>query len=188
MGKTHSEGFTLIELLVALSIVAVLITVGMPALRDFVATNRMSSAVNDLVTDLHLARSEAIKRNLIAQICPSTNWDAENPECDNDASFADGWILLIDPDNQAIVAQVHGPLPDTFDLQLDFNPPIAFSSNGQLWGVNLEGEMNLLLCDERGDDNTGAGIAGGRWINIRGTGRPRVYAQRADIQSILGGC
>ena len=54
--------------------------------------------------------------------------------------------------------------------------------------VNAAGEYNLLLCDHRGDVDTGGGVAAGRWINIRGTGRPRIYADQADVQAWLGGC
>ena len=50
MGKMHEDGVTLIEAVVTLAVISVVLAIGVPAVRDIVATNRMSSAVNDLVT------------------------------------------------------------------------------------------------------------------------------------------
>lgn len=191
----HQEGVTLIELLVTLSVVAIIVAVGAPALRDFFAMNRMSAAVNDLVTSLHLARSEAIKRNAPTVLCPSDDWNSANPTCTAAASLADGWIVVADPNNNAIVVQTHEPLPGSLLLQRDFDDAIGFSANGQLDDnlANADNEFNLLLCDSRGDREAGGGLAAGRWINVRSTGRPRIYAQQTDVQRVedlttLGGC
>ncbi len=186
----HQEGVTLIELLVTLSVIAIIVAVGAPALRDFFATNRMSAAVNDLVTSMHLARSEAIKRDAPTVICPSADWNADNPTCSAGGNLADGWIVVVDPAVNAIVVQTHEPLSGQLVLQRDFVDMIGFSANGQLNDAiaNADNEFNLLLCDSRGDREAGGGLAAGRWINIRGTGRPRIYAQRADVQARLGGC
>jgi len=186
MGKILQEGVTLIELLVTLSIVAIIVAVGAPAMRDFFAMNQMSAAVNDLVTSLHVARSEAIKRETTATVCPSTNWDTPNPTCTPLGSLADGWIVVIDPAALAIVVQTHEPLPDRIRLDQDFVDSINFTASGLPGNANAAGEFNLLLCDDRGDP--GGDIAAGRWINIRGTGRPRVYTKRTDVQNMLGGC
>jgi len=188
MGKMLQEGVTLIELLVTLSIVAIIVAVGVPALRDFFAPHQMRAAVNDLVTSLHVARSEAIKRETATTVCPSTNWDTPNPTCTPLGSLAEGWIVVVDPDALAIVVQTHEPLPDRIQFDRDFNDSIDFTASGlpDTADANAEGEFNLLLCDDRGDP--GGDIAAGRWINIRGTGRPRIYSKRTDVQNMLGGC
>jgi len=190
MGKMHKEGVTLIELLVTLSVVAIIVAVGVPALRDFFAMNRMSAAVNDLVTSLHLTRSEAIKREASTILCPSADWDSANPTCTAEGSLADGWIVVVDPDNNAIVVQRHEPLSGRIRLERDFTDSIDFTASGLPDDriANADGEFNLLLCDSRGDREAGGGLAAGRWINIRGTGRPRIYTQRAEVQAMLGGC
>jgi type IV fimbrial biogenesis protein FimT len=59
------NGFTLIELLITLSILAVLLGIGMPSLVSFINNNQMTSQANDLVYSVHMARSEAIKRESI---------------------------------------------------------------------------------------------------------------------------
>lgn len=188
MGKMHQEGVTLIELLVTLSVVAIIVAIGVPALRDFFATNQMSAAVNDLVTSLHLARSEAIKGETSATVCPSANWDSPNPACTPAGDLADGWIVVVDPPGNPVVVQAHEPLPDRIQLSQDFIDSMDFLASGVPANPNADGEFNLLLCDDRGDFDTGGGLAAGRWINIRGTGRPRIYGNRADVQAMLGGC
>ena len=185
----HQEGVTLIELLVTLSVVSMIIAVGVPALRDFIAMNQMSATVNDLVTSLHVARSEAIKRETSVRLCPSTNWNSLMPTCTPLASLAEGWIVVADPNGDAIVVQRHEPLPGRIQLHRDFIDSIDFLANGRLPRIaDAEIEFNLLLCDDRGDHNTGGDIAAGRWINIRGTGRPRIYTKRHDVQTAIGGC
>lgn len=189
MGKMHAEGVTLIELLVTLAVVAVIVAAGVPALRDFLATNRMSAAVNDLITSIHLARSEAITREAPTTLCPSANWDSPAPTCNPGGNLADGWIVLVGRVGSPIVVQRHEPLSNGIALARDFVDSIDFSTNGLPANANAAGEFNLLLCDDRGDHDAGGGVAAGRWINLRGrAGRPRIYRQRADVQSSLGGC
>jgi type IV fimbrial biogenesis protein FimT len=187
MGKMHQEGVTLIELLVTLSVVAIIVAIGVPALRDFFATNHMSAATNDLVTSLHLARSEAIKRETLTRMCPSANWDQPNPDCANGGNLSDGWIVIADPDGDATIVQAHEPLPGSIRLDHDFIDSIDFAADGQPTNAIAGAEFNILLCDDRGDHDAG-GIAAGRWINIRGTGRPRIYTRPDEVQAMLGGC
>lgn len=61
---THqrSAGFTLIELTVTVAVLGVLLSVAAPSFRDLQAAQRVRSAANSLVSDLVLARSEALKR------------------------------------------------------------------------------------------------------------------------------
>lgn len=58
----RSQGLTLIELLVGVAILAVLLAVGVPSLRDWLMNQRVSAIASELVTDLQLARSESISR------------------------------------------------------------------------------------------------------------------------------
>jgi type IV fimbrial biogenesis protein FimT len=59
----HQRGFTIIELMIVIVVVAVLLTLAIPAFREFIARNRLEGVVSELVTDLQYARSEAVSRN-----------------------------------------------------------------------------------------------------------------------------
>ena len=180
MGKMHAEGVTLLELMVTLAVVGVLLAVGVPAIGDLIATNRMSAAVNDLVSSLHLARSEALKTGDRVSVCASTNSDSITPVC-NGNNLADGWIVFVDNvtqnDNvdagEAVVLK-HGQLPDVIDLTAP--QIISFSGSGVLENPQ-PGEVDFLLCDSRVDRDTGGGIAAGRWVQVSQTGRPRIFSK-----------
>lgn len=58
-----SRGFTLIELLVVITIAGVMLGIGMPSFKNFVAGQRVKTAAGDFSTAAIYARSEAIKRN-----------------------------------------------------------------------------------------------------------------------------
>lgn len=56
------RGFTLIELLVAIVVAAILATVAVPSFQGLLARNRLAIEYNAVLSGLHFARSEAIKR------------------------------------------------------------------------------------------------------------------------------
>jgi type IV fimbrial biogenesis protein FimT len=73
MNCLNPNGFTLIELLMTVLIAAVLLAAGIPAFSQFLATNQMAAAVNDINSVLHLARTEAVKRRANTTLYPSAN-------------------------------------------------------------------------------------------------------------------
>jgi type IV fimbrial biogenesis protein FimT len=56
------RGFTLIELLVTLIIVTIVATMAVPAFTGFLARQQLASDVNEMISVLSFARSEAIKQ------------------------------------------------------------------------------------------------------------------------------
>ena len=56
----RAAGVTLVELTVTLGIVAVLVAVALPSMRDFVARKRLEGIAQELVTDLRLLKSHQI--------------------------------------------------------------------------------------------------------------------------------
>ena len=67
----RSLGFTLVELMVTVSIAAVLAALAVPSFQQLIASQRMRSASMDMVSDLVLARSEALKRGATVQVMPA---------------------------------------------------------------------------------------------------------------------
>ncbi|MBL8330162.1 MAG: GspH/FimT family pseudopilin [Rubrivivax sp.] len=59
--RRASCGFTLIEMLVAIALVVVLVALGAPSIRELLAVQRLQNVHAALVTDLQLARSEAVR-------------------------------------------------------------------------------------------------------------------------------
>lgn len=66
-------GFTLIEVMVTVAVLAILAAVALPAMAGLINNNRLASQANDLVADIHLARSEAVRRNRIITLCRTTD-------------------------------------------------------------------------------------------------------------------
>lgn len=54
-------GFTLVELMIALAVLAIMVAIATPSFREISLNNRSSSNINNLLADLSMARSEAVK-------------------------------------------------------------------------------------------------------------------------------
>lgn len=61
--RRMSRGFTLIELMVVVAIAGVMLGIGVPSFKNFIAGQRVKTAAGDFSTAAIYARSEAIKRN-----------------------------------------------------------------------------------------------------------------------------
>jgi type IV fimbrial biogenesis protein FimT len=62
------RGFTLIELLIVIALVAVVLTLAGPAFYDFILVQRLRGINSQLVTDMQLARSEAVARSTLGRV------------------------------------------------------------------------------------------------------------------------
>lgn len=69
---SYQRGVTLLELLVTIAILAILVAIGLPGMRDFIVSNRLSSDVNGFIGLVNYARSEAIVRNQDVVVCPKS--------------------------------------------------------------------------------------------------------------------
>lgn len=210
MNTRQCKGFTLIELMITLLVAALILGVGVPNFQQFFANNRMASATNDVVTALHAARSQAVKRRANVSVCPSANWNAANPTCNPGGRLSDGHIVFVDCSAAApcgapnltvdafdVVLRARGPLPDAIAPLVTTDAGVteyfSFSATGFPRAAAGFGApiSNIQLCDDRGNHNTGADIAAGRWIQITPTGRPQVYRDLAYVQGAqnpLNGC
>jgi type IV fimbrial biogenesis protein FimT len=82
--KRHA-GFTLLELIITVALAAVILAVGVPSFRAVVGSNRNSNEINNLMSALGLARSEAISRGLCIAVVPLSA-----------ADWTGGWMLGTD--------------------------------------------------------------------------------------------
>ena len=167
MGETMrlQRGFTIIELMITLAVMAILVSVAAPGYQDFVATTRLNSHTSELVTALHYARSEAIKRNKMITLCKSS----DGASCAVTGSWAQGWIVFTDGgttglvDGTDTILRVHEALTGGTTLvgQAALASAITYRSNGT---STQSGQIDM--CSARQTIN-------GRDIIVTsGTGKP----------------
>ncbi len=148
MNLTKLSGFSLIELIVTLSVAAIILTIGIPGFQSIVKNNILTTELNRLVTDLHLARMEAIKRNEDVTICKK-NTTATN--CNNTGSWVMGWIVFVDPNRNGVVdtgEEIIRVNPDLeTGLTLDYSKNrITYTSQGFAYGY----AGSFVISDSRG--------------------------------------
>jgi len=158
---THiSAGFTLIELMVAIFISAIVLTMAVPSFTATVQNNRVTAQVNDFVSTLNLARSEAIKRGARVTVCKS----ADGSSCDaSSTGWEQGWIVFVDSDGdethdggETILLTSEG-LSEGTTLRgapsADVNKYVSYRSSGKTTFPVSGGIVALILCDPRNDDS-----------------------------------
>jgi type IV fimbrial biogenesis protein FimT len=67
LSPASHHGFTIVELLVAMSIAAVLLALGAPAMGTYLQNSKLAAATSSLYSAIQTARTEAIRSNLQAQ-------------------------------------------------------------------------------------------------------------------------
>jgi type IV fimbrial biogenesis protein FimT len=130
MSLLLTKGFTLIELLVTTILLSILLLITIPAFQHIVAYNRATTAVNQIVTALNYARSEAIQRDVEITFCKS----ADHQTCGG--NWQQGQIVVANHQ----VLRIYPALPANtqFYLKSNFsnNDAIRWLPNGATAGQN----------------------------------------------------
>lgn len=163
------RAFTLIELIVTVSVVGILLAVGIPGFRELMLNNQRASAVNDFITTMHIARSEAVTRNSRVMVCTSN--DAAT--CGAGGDWDAGWIAFADTDNDGVLDGDEEVLETReevggFEISSDtFSSFITFRPNGRAMTADVNTATGeFIFCDPRGGDYS-------RVVIIGASGRPR---------------
>lgn len=90
--KKYNNGFTLIEIMVTVAIVGIMASIALPSFSRLIESNRVNTATNELISNLLLAKSEALKRSSSVTLCPSSN----QTTCNGNTDFSTGWIIFLD--------------------------------------------------------------------------------------------
>lgn len=69
----RQRGFTLVELMITLAVAVILTAIAVPSFRNLTLSNRLTTAANDVVGALNVARMEAVKRNASVQFCSDSS-------------------------------------------------------------------------------------------------------------------
>lgn len=175
----RSGGFTLAELLVVSFIAALLVGIGGPAMTATVKSVQLTSASNDLLAGLLMARSEAIKRHSRVVICTS----ADGMSCARAGGWEQGWMVFHDVNEnglrdsgEAIIQRVQAL---NIEMRVSGNLNVArYVSYVPTGATRLVGggfqSGTLTVCRR----STAAGEA--RQIIISSAGRPRVQKTQAE--------
>lgn len=161
-------GFTATELLIALAVVGVLMSMAVPGFAALTRSVGLSSAANELLTALHLARSSAVLRGLPVAVCLT----ADDRTCVAAADgAASGWLVFLPAGSSSAVSRppvivgevlTRFHLPDRLTVSAS-RPTVTF------WPVTRAGATSTFdLCDLAG---------AGRSIVVSQTGRPRVATE-----------
>lgn len=165
-------GYTLPEVVFVLAIAAGLAGWGVPAFQRLQREAEQTTVAYRFLQAVHFARSEAIKRNAVVSLCPSTDGGTCAPATD----WARGWIAFVNADRDSPA------LRDLGEELLQVYPgrvrgtivanrtTLSFRPYGQS-GVTT----TVTFCDDRGS-------AAARAVIISQTGRPRM-----SLQSSSGG-
>jgi len=103
--RRHQTGFTLLEILMAVSILAVTLSIAIPSFATMMRTNRLAGQVNEFVTAMNYARSEAYKRGVTVRVCAS---NTANSDCASSSTWTNGWLVVADINNNATVTIADG--------------------------------------------------------------------------------
>lgn len=150
-------GFTLIELIITLVVGSILLVIAVPSFLDFQKDNRRITQLNELVSGMNLARSEAVKSNVTVGFCPSTN----GTSCSAAGIYDNGWIVFLnlDADNPPVV-------DNAAERVLRAHSGVNISgatlrANGIANGINFNptgrptAAGNVTYCDDRGVNDSG---------------------------------
>lgn len=147
-------------------ILAVAAIIGVPSYQSIATNSRMTVEINELVADIHFARSEAIKRSRDVDICTA---NADLSACNQQADWSGGWIIT----DGSQVIRVHQGLQDSGDSLVE-NEDLDSDKEGLIrfnrYGYAMAPARTLKLCEGSGDDRRAKGIV------ITPSGRVRLAA------------
>ena len=164
-------GYSMTEVLTTLAVVGVVVSNGVPAMQNLVHEQRLTTQVNQLFTDLHLARSESIKRGAPVVLCKS----GDGVACSTTADWQNGWLVFVDFDDDRTldanepVVRVQQALAAGTTLRYGTSYRyVYFKPDGSAWP-----NATFTFCDARGATNA-------RAIIVWRTGRVRVWDKSSD--------
>lgn len=77
---SKSKGFTLTELLIVIAIVAIMATIALPNMSQWIASRRAAGQAEQVANLLRFARTEAVRLNAVVYVCPVQIKKDGNPD------------------------------------------------------------------------------------------------------------
>ncbi len=139
------KGFTLIELMITVAIMSIMLTVGLPSFQSIIASSRLTSSANAMVSALQLARSEALKQHKTVIIAPK-----------KDKAWSAGWDIFVDLNKddipqsgeQVLASAVFDAANSTMAITATYSDHIGYSANGRPVHNGTQANSNtwFLFC------------------------------------------
>lgn len=174
MGKRRaSRGWTLAELLCGVGLTSVMVALALPSFAGALARSEQRGLVNDLFSDLALARSEAIQHGKRVVMCKSS----DQSTCLHESTWQEGWIVFVDANNNAqhdaseTLLQVRSAIGSRWRLTGNgsMSKYVSYHPNGRTRQINGGFQAGTFkLCDSRST------LKGDARVIISATGRPRI--------------
>lgn len=137
------DGFTLIEQIMVLAIIAVLVTVAAPPLRQTMLRQELRSMQGEYMAALNHARGRAIMHGIPTLLCPT----ADGASCSDSSIWDHGWMVVHDgdhdsqPDGEPLsIGMTHGK--NVRVRSSSGRTQVRFRSDGTALGSNI----TLLFC------------------------------------------
>lgn len=166
--------------MVTLTVAIVVVIAAAPSLASLKESMQLTSAANGFLSHLHLARSEAIKRNSRVVLCKS----ADGLACSSNGGWEQGWIIFHDTNGNAV---------------RDASETIIRRESALSYGLSLTGNQNVASYVSFAPTGATRLISGGfqagtltvcthsirygeaRQIILNAVGRPRVQKSAVDF-------
>lgn len=163
-------GLTLLDLLVSLAIAALLVGVGLPGYRAWIAEMELRDRVEALVEAMSHARAEAIKRGVRVNLCPTH----DGAHCAADGHWESGWLLFADAnhdgdrDDDEAVVRHEGPAHPGITVRGNrpVNQYVSYTPFGQTRMVNGALQMGTFTVCRPGAKAVDVVLANGGRVRV----------------------
>ena len=126
----HTQGFTLLELMITITLIGIMATIALPAMKDFVTRQRLAGDVSRITSVFGFARTEAVRRNQPVLICGGITIKSDGTP--------DHKCNKIQGANKALLAFIDGNKDNTYNNNTDEDLRSALIGNDRVRIIALK--------------------------------------------------